>query len=92
MKRIIIRRAAALIIAACLCVALCGGAMAMEAGWKCPNCGRENPERANFCGSCRTQRPTATVTVEGETGIRYLFSRIAQWFRELGNYLRQLFW
>ena len=35
---------------------------------------------------------TAAVTVEGETGIRYLFSRIAQWFRDLGNYLRQLFW
>ena len=67
MKRIIIRRAAALIIAACLCVALCGGAMAMEAGWKCPNCGRENPERANFCGSCRTQRPTATVTVDARS-------------------------
>ena len=54
-------RAIALMIAACL---LCGAALASEAGWICLGCGRENPQRANFCGGCRTARPTASVEID----------------------------
>lgn len=33
-----------------------------DGNWTCPNCGHENPERANFCGSCRAERPVANIT------------------------------
>ena len=32
--------------------------------WVCPKCGRENAERANFCGSCREPKPVNTVIGE----------------------------
>ena len=35
-----------------------------EGSWICPGCGRENPERANFCGSCRSPKPSGEITAE----------------------------
>ncbi len=40
------------------CVMVIAAVPALADGeWVCPNCGRENPGRANFCGSCRTEKP-----------------------------------
>lgn len=30
--------------------------------WICPSCGRENPDRANFCGSCREPKPSNEIS------------------------------
>lgn len=35
-------------------------AAVQEAQWKCPVCGKENPESANFCAQCGTKKPEAT--------------------------------
>ena len=40
---------------------------AFAEGWVCPKCGRENPEKANFCGECRTEKPAAQVAPESES-------------------------
>ena len=40
---------------------------AFAEGWVCPGCGRENPEKANFCGECRTEKPAARVAPESES-------------------------
>ena len=37
--------------------------VAEEDYWVCPGCGHENPNRANFCASCREPRPTEDITV-----------------------------
>ena len=52
----------AFVLAAALLLACIGLANA-EGGWTCPQCGRENPERANFCGSCRAPKPEKPVAV-----------------------------
>ncbi len=37
---------------------VCVSSIALADEWVCPNCGRVNPDRANFCGGCRESRPT----------------------------------
>ena len=44
----------------------CAVPAAADGTWTCPACGHENPDRANFCGSCRQPRPTAEVTGTAE--------------------------
>ena len=43
-----------LLAAAVLLCALCALA---DGTWACPACGRENPDRANFCGGCGAGKP-----------------------------------
>ena len=56
------KRWIAVLLATALLLACIGLANA-EGGWTCPQCGRENPERANFCGSCRAPKPEKPVAV-----------------------------
>ena len=58
------KRWTAVLLAAAVLLACAGIACAGD-GWTCPKCGRENPERAVFCGGCRTPKPDdlSAVTV-----------------------------
>ena len=49
-KRLIVILSAVLILSAA-----CG---VLAEGWTCPSCGRQNSDKANFCGGCRTARPS----------------------------------
>ncbi len=55
MRRTLAWLAAALMLCCCFVPAVADGT------WTCPRCGRENPERANFCGGCREPKPAARV-------------------------------
>ena len=39
------------------------GTCALADDWICPNCGRENTDEMNFCGSCRTEKPAESYSV-----------------------------
>ena len=45
----------------------CAGPAFAAGGWICPACGHENPDRANFCGSCREPKPTAEIPAAAQT-------------------------
>ena len=49
-----------MLLIAVLLLACVSGASA-DGTWVCPKCGHENPERANFCGSCREPRPSEEI-------------------------------
>ena len=50
------KKAVVLLLVVVFC--MIGTALA-EGNWVCPSCGHENPARANFCGSCRTEKPSS---------------------------------
>ena len=55
------RRLFAFLIALMLMVMT--GTCALADDWTCPNCGRVNSEDMNFCGNCRTEKPTQSYSV-----------------------------
>ena len=59
MSRVLLKRIISIVIAILI---LSSVFVAFAEGWICPKCGRENPEKANFCGGCRAERPTAQFT------------------------------
>ena len=59
------RKILSCILAGILILTLAAGALAEE-DWVCPSCGRVNSAKANFCGSCRTQKPSGNTATQND--------------------------
>ena len=60
------KRMLVILVATVLLAALCQNSYADD-GWVCESCGRTNSPKANFCGTCGTQKPSQVNHFQAQT-------------------------
>lgn len=59
---------------------------ALSEGWTCPSCGRLNNEDMNFCGNCRTEKPTQSYSVSPAMSNAWVCSKCSHICPETDNF------